>query len=299
MKDSTVTLLNDAMEFNTEVQEDNLNLQEQCDHLCDYAQDLQGYIQLSKDIKRIEGTKNAIAVCDRCVEQLNHSSIVYDTVKQSLEEYSSLGELERPTYLYNKLNTFNKTSIDYIAKSLLNMLECSITDLDKKVTYPKVNGIKDTTAVVYNYHTVDNMTTTLSEMLTSICKLGCENLTYTQLRKKFADINDMNIAITNTYISSHDYTVINIPCPKNQSVKDAELTADRINEMNTMLNKVVSSENLKDLTKIKYSISNRLSKEDKIDAIKSIHFISQIVMAIKNSVITLQNYHKAFINELM
>ena len=92
---------------------------------------------------------------------------------------------------------------------------------------------------------------------------------------------------------------MNIPCPKNQSIEDAELTTDKVNEMNAMLNRIVSSENLKDLTAIKYSISNRLSKEDKTDAIKSIHFISQIVMAIKNSIITMQNYQKAFINELI
>lgn len=299
MKDSTINLLNNAMEFNTEVQEDNLNLQEQCDYLCNYVQELQSYIQLSKDIKRIEGTKNATSICDRCVDQLNNSTIVNDVVKQSLEQYSSLETLERPTYLYNKLNTYNKSSIDYIAKSLLNMLECSIADLDKKVSYPKVCNLTNKETVVYNYNAIDNITTTLSEMLSSICKLGCENLTYTQLRKKFADINDMNIAITNTYISTHDYTVMNIPCPKNQSIEDAELTTDKVNEMNAMLNRIVSSENLKDLTAIKYSISNRLSKEDKTDAIKSIHFISQIVMAIKNSIITIQNYQKAFINELI
>ena len=299
MKDSTITLLNDAMEFNTEVQEDNLNLQEQCNQLCDYAFNLQKYIQLSNDIKRIEGTKDATAICDRCFNQLKDYSFTDEAVLKSLENYSSMEELERPTFFYNKLNTFNRNSIDYISKSLLNMIECSIADLDKKVTYPIVKELKDITTVVYNYHAIDNLTTTLSEMLTSICKLGCENLTYTQLKQKFSDINYVNIGITNTYINQNDYTEIGLPCPKNQSTKDAELTPSTVNEMSRLINTIVSSENLKDLAKIKYSISNRLSKEDKVDAIKSIHFISQIVMAIKNSVITLQNYHKVFFNELM
>lgn len=299
MKDSTVTLLNNAMEFNVEVQEDNLNLQEQCSKLCDYAFNLQKYIQLSKDIKRIEGTKDATSICDRCFDQLKDYSFTDEAVLKSLEGYSSMEALERPTFFYNKLSTFNKAGIDYLSQSLLNMLECSISDLDKKATYPTVKGLKDITAVMYNYHAVDNLTTTLSEMLTSICKLGCENLTYAQLKQKFMDINYVNIGITNTYIGPYDYTEIGLPCPKNQSVKDAELSESKVNEMSSMINKIVSSENLKDLTKVKYSISNRLAKEDKTDAIKSIHFISQIIMSIKNSVITLQNYHKALFNELM
>lgn len=298
MKQSTIEILDNAMSFNTEVQEDQLNLQEQCDALCSTASKLQDFIKLGHEVKEIEGNPNAASFCDACFEELKESN-PDNPIIGNMSEFSSLEELERPTYFYHQIDSYNKATLNYISHTLLNMLECSIADLDSKIKYVDIKKLNDVKAVMYNYHAVDNITTTLSEILNSICKTGCENLTYKQLRKKFTDMNDINLAVLNTYISSHDYTAIKLPCPKNQTIKEAELTADRVNEMSKMVNTIVSDENLKDLTSIKYSISKRLSNEDKIDAIKAIHFISQIVMAVKNSVITLQNYHKAFINELM
>ena len=297
MKDSTVTLLNDAMEFNTEVQEDNLNLQELCDKLCNRAEKYQNHVEICNHVKSIETSEEAASVCDEYVVWFRENE-PEDTITNSLENYDSLSDVEKPTHLYTYVNKANKADNEFFSDALTAMLNSSITDLNKKVEFPKVVDLKDIATIMYNYHAIDNLTTTLSEMLNSICKLGCENLSYQQLRKKFSDINKINIAITNTYINTHDYTVMSIPCPKSQTIKDAELTVDRINEMNHMLNNVVSSENLKDLTTIKYNITKRLNS-GKYDAIKSIHFISQVIMAIKNSTLTLQNYQKAFINELM
>lgn len=297
MKTSTTKLLNDAMEFNTEVQEDNLNLQELCDSLCNTAEKYKNHVEICNHIKSIETDKDAPAICDEYVAWFRENE-PSDSITLGLEQYDSLKPEEKATNLYTRIKVSNDSENNYFSNALLKMIDSSITDLNKKVTYPKVTNIKDIKTVMYNYHAVDNLSTTLSEMLNSICKIGLENLTYQQLRKKFSDLNDLNIAITNTYINTHDYTVMSIPCPKNQTIQNAELTVDKINEMSSMVNHIVSSENMDSLTNIKYSISKRLNTS-KLDAIKSIHFISQIVMSIKNSILTLQNYQKALINELM
>lgn len=293
MKQSTIDILNETMNFNTEVQEDQLNLQDQCQMLCHFTKELQCYIDLSKDIKEIEGTKDATSKCDKYVDSLKNTSM-----KDVIKDYASLESLERPTYLYNQIKQSNKANIDRISNSLLNMLESSITDLNKKVNSKSVKKIDNIKTVTYNYNAIDNIATSLSEMLTNICKLGCENAGYKQLRSKFAEQSELNIVVLNTSINRYDYTSMQIPTPKFQSIEEAELSVGRINNISNILNNIVSSENIRDLNTIKYGIANRLLSDDKTDAIKSIHFISQIVMAIKNSIITLQNYHKALLNEI-
>ena len=75
------------------------------------------------------------------------------------------------------------------------MLECSIADLNNKKQYKTLDEIPDSKTVVYNYHAIDNLTTTYNEILTSICKLGCEDLSYQQLHDKFMEDNELSMVL--------------------------------------------------------------------------------------------------------
>ena len=298
MKQSTIDLLNQAMHFNTEVQEDQLHLQEQCSDLLHSARELKRYSSLEGYIKKIEGTRKAISFCDDCAINLKESCLTDDILRQSIETYATLNDDDRPTYLVNQIHVVNTKTSDYLNRELLNMLECSIADLNNRKQYKTLDEIPDSKTVVYNYHAVDNLTTTYNEILTSICKLGCEDLSYQQLHDKFMEDNELSMVLGHVEIHEHDYTSIDLPSPTYQSNESAEIEVNQINEMSDRVNHVVLNQHLKDLSSIKYGISKRIQKYGYEDAVKSIHFISQIVMAIKNSVLTMQNYHAAYFNEI-
>lgn len=299
MKSSTVDILNETMRFNTNIQEDQLNLQVVCDKLNLKMQKLQLNCSIEKDIKESINDRNAITICNEYASLLSGSDFIESDIKASIEGYSRLQGTKRPSYLKNQLSIENRNAILDTIKELNDMLDASIKDLDNKTSYCTLDHFSTNKAIIYNYHTVDDMTYRLQSILNSICSLGVECLKYDDLKKRFLEDNDLHIALLNVIIGSHDYITMNIPTPTYQSVEKAELSEDGANEISSLVNSIVSSENLNALNTIKNSISERMQQDDKCDTVKSIHFISQVVMAVKNSILTVQNYHHALINELL
>jgi len=246
MKQSTLDILDAAMEFNVAVQEDHLNLQEMKYHLLQFNQSI-------------------------------------DTLKTKSS--------------YESVDVNFNAMMNKISMELLSMIDGSIADLDKQINYPHFLEVEDKTAIMYHHDTIWNMATCFREMLASIAHYGCSDINYKELKNKFMEENEMNMLLTNTMISDEDYVEMNIPQPKMQCTSDAGMTKDGLNECGKMLNCIVCQDILKELAATKYEVSAKMTS-DREDAIKSAHFIAQIVMAIKNGIMLLQNYHNATLNEL-
>ena len=177
------------------------------------------------------------------------------------------------------------------------MIDSSITDLNKQYRYAHFVEVPKKQAVMYNAGAIWNMCTCFRSMLTSLGKIGNEDLSYKEIRQKFIDENEIDIMITNMHISNEDYVEVNLAQPKYQSLHEADMSKDNLNAASKALNNVVTSDIISTLANTKYEVSSKLSK-DKIDAIKTAHFIAQVTMAIKNALLLMKNYHNAAINEL-
>lgn len=254
MKQSTLDLIDDAMAFNIEVQEDNLNLQEMKYHLLQMSTKLNGYS---------ENTLNPALF-----------------VTKSYEEYTNPNSLRKQ-----------------ISMELLNMIDSSIVDLDKKINYPHFLTLDEQSAIMYNVNTIENIRESLREMLTSIGELGNEGITYVAMKNKFIEDNELNLILTGTHISDEDYVEMNIPQPRMQSTTTAGMDKNSLNNSSKLLNSIVDQDILKALGKTKYEISAKMAIAPD-DAIKSAHFIAQVVMAIKNAAFLMKNYYNATLNEL-
>ena len=246
MKQSTLDMIENAMEFNVAVQEDNLHLQER---------------------------KNRLLALNRELGDLQ--------VRSSFEAID-------PNLLSQK---------NAIGLEVLDMLECSIVDLDKQVSYPHFMTVEDKSAIMYNYSTIWNMMTCFREMLGSLAQLGNQNISYEELKEQFLASNEMNLMLTNTQISDSDYISMNVPHPKVQSTISADMNKEHLNDAGKFLNSMIDSDILSQLANTKYEITAKL-ESNREDAIKSAHFIAQMIMAIKNSILLMKNYHAATLNEL-
>ena len=250
MKQSTIDMIDDAMAFNVEVQEDNLNLQEMKQHL----------LQMSHDL-----------------------NMSLDPAMEAMKVYQE----------YMDPNCLRKR----ISMELLSMIDSSIVDLDKTINYPHFVEVEDNSAIMYNIHTIENMKTSIREMLNSISNLGNSGITYTTMKNKFIEDNEMNLLLTGTRISDEDYVEMNIPQPKYQSTEEAGMTKDNLNNCGKLLNTIIDQELLQKLSKTKYEISAKMALAPD-DAVKSAHFIAQMIMATKNAILLMKNYHNATLNEL-
>lgn len=246
MKQSTLNMIEQAMEFNVAVQEDNLHLQERKNHI----------LALIREINDLQ-VRSSFESIDPC----------YQSQKKA------------------------------IGLEVLDMIECSIVDLDKQVSYPHFLQVEDKDAIMYNYSTIWNMMTCFREMLGSLAQLSHQNLSYEQLREQFISGNEMNLMLTNTHISDADYVSMNVPQPKVQSAATAEMDKDHLNDASKFLNSMINHDVLTKLADVKYEISAKMASDPE-DAIRSAHFISQMIMAIKNSILLMKNYHAATLNEL-
>lgn len=192
----------------------------------------------------------------------------------------------------------NTTAIqNQISLELLSMIDGSVADLNKQYRYAHFAEIPDKSAIMYNAGTIWNMCTCFRSMLSSLGKIGNEDLSYKEMRQKFINENEIDIMITNTNISDEDYVEVNLAQPKYQSLYDADMSKDNLNAASKALNNVVTHDIIANLTNTKYRVSSKLS-EDKVDAIKTAHFIAQVTMAIKNALLLMKNYHNATLNEL-
>ena len=277
MKQTTFDIIDQAMGFNVEIQDDNLNLQASKGNL----------LRMSREMDRIATILNSVT--DKNAKE-------YGTVLQiqGLEAYS---DEDSKVQLQNKLKEQYKSLETDISRKMLYMYNCGLADLNRKFNFTHFTDTVDKSAIMFNYYTVENLSTSFTNMLQSLSELGNSDLSYEDLREKFMNDNELDLLFTGTEISDEDYVTINPPQPRYQSTKDAELDKEHLNGMGKLLNSIATDDVMQKLAHAKYNYSARLL-ENRNDAIKSSHFISQMLMAIKNATLLLKNYNVATLNEL-
>lgn len=277
MKQTTIDIIDRAMEFNTEIQEDNLNLQTQCGEM----------LRMCREMDRI-ATVNA-KVTDQNAAELGKMCEV-----TSLESYSAA---EKKTQLQSCLKNQYKSIEADLAREMQYMINCSLADLNRPFDFLHFSEVTKKDAILFNYYTVESMSTCFSQMLQSLGYLGNQNVSYEEFKKRFMVENDLNLLLTGTTISDEDYVTIDIPQPRYQSTESAELDKEHLNAMGKLLNSIASEGLMKQLASAKYNFNSRLST-NRIDTIKTAHFFAQMIMAIKNSILLMKNYNTAALNEL-
>ena len=282
LKESTEEILDAAMEFNTEVQADHLSMQNTCAELLRLCKE-------QNDIACVYRNINP-TTCDSCAE-------IYLELP-GMEGYALTQDVEaRMSQLRVVLANKHVSMQRQIAQEVYAMLNGAISDLDKTEVYPRFHDIfndqKDT--LWLDYHAWENMSTTLKELLTSIAKIGSESLTYTDLKNKFLETNELNCLLTDLIITDDDYVTMNVKSP---SVQKLVTSDEEFNAIGPMLNSIADTQTLKDLASMKHQLMEKVNSADPYDGIKMAHFAAQVVMAVKNSVLLLRQYFKACVNEL-
>lgn len=282
--------IENALEFNTEVQADHLSMQNTRDEL----------LRLVKEQKTLATLISQVdqKFCNDYADQY----LEYP----GMESFNLLQDDEKADRLKAVLRTrFDNNNIR-IGREVNSMLEGSIADLNKTVTYPRIHPttdkekreegyISNRPLFSYDYHAIENIATTLKEMLVSITDLASQGLSYQELKQQFVEKNELNMLLSNMVISDEDYVTMSIPSPKIQyiSISDKEL-----NHIGPMINQITDSSVMDSVRDTKYNLVAMLSGNDPADAIKAAHLSAQIIMAIKNSVLLLREYHKVFINDV-
>ena len=282
--------IENALEFNTEVQADHLSMQNTRDEL----------LRLVKEQKTLSTLISQVdqKFCNDYADQY----LEYP----GMESFNLLQDDEKADRLKAVLRTrFDNNSIR-IGREVNSMLEGSVADLNKTVTYPRIHPVTDKEKRAegymanrplfsYDYHAIENIATTLKEMLISITNLASQGLTYQELKQQFMEKNELNMLLSNMVISDEDYVTMNIPSPKIQYIT---ISDEELNNIGPMINQITDRSVMDSVRDTKYNLVAMLSGNNPADAIKAAHLSAQIIMAIKNSVLLLREYHKVFINDV-
>ena len=283
LKDTTEEILDEAMEFNTEVQADHLSMQNTCAEL----------IRLAKEQSDIACVYRNIndKTCDSCAE-------LYLELP-GMEGYELTQDVvTRMEQLRNVLSEKSSHIQRQIAQEAYAMLNGAIADLDKVEIYPRIHNVFTEPKIMLgmDYYAWENQATTLKELLTSIASLAGTCISYEDLKLKFFEKSELNCLLAKMMVTDDDYITMNIVNPK---VDKFNLTDEQYNSIGPMLNSIADEATLKSLADMKHQIMHKINSADPVDGIKTAHFAAQVIMAVKNATILLRKYHKACTNEII
>jgi len=294
MKASTESLINKAMEHNTDIQMDNLSMLEMCNSLCKRARTL-------KAIKGLESYIEKNKIDKMALEFLNATTDFSNVLKIDATTFLNLSKEDQTALALNKIDEFESNEKYQITSTLFAMLEASTKDLDEIIEFDKVKKLKDSKLIVYSKEAIDNITASLKSIVQTISFEHSANHSYEGLANNLINKLDEPMSLVHTKISKEGFVTIDVPQPKYQSLKEASVTSTKdIDDMNATLNSLTYHEMNKRIYNLKMSMSSRVNgAKDLEDTIKYAHLISQLLMSVKNSIKLMQNYHKASINELI
>ena len=282
LKESTEEILDNAMEFNTEVQADHLSMQNTCAELLRLCKEQNDMACVYRNINP--------NTCDSCAE-------IYLELP-GMEGYALTQDVEaRMSQLRDVLANKHASVQRQIAQEVYAMLNGAIADLDKTEVYPRFHDIftDEKETLCMDYHAWENTATTLKELLVSIAKVGSEAVSYMDLKNKFLQNSELNCLLTDLVITDDDYITMNVKGP---SVQKFTTSDEEFNAIGPMLNNIADAQILKDLADMKHRLMERVNSVDSYDGIKMAHFAAQVIMAVKNSVLLTRQYFKACVNEL-